>query len=104
MDTLSPLALFEQRIDELHDFSLTHLRDRGVADGLAARVAHEVSKALRAMPNWHSSAVGRQLMVVWLFRILVEGGHKSHSAELIGDLLRELNRRQANQSPTRLEH
>jgi hypothetical protein len=104
MDTLSQLAHFEQRIDELHDFARTYLRDRGVADGLAARVAHEVSKALHAMPSWHSSAVGRQLMVVWLFRALVDGGHRSDSARLIGDLLRELSQRQMNQGTTRLEH
>lgn len=47
-DTLSPLELFQQRIDELHDFALTYLRDHDVADGLATRIAHEVSRALRA--------------------------------------------------------
>lgn len=104
MDTLSPLAQFEQRIDELHDFARIYLRDCGVADGLAARVAHEVSKALHAMPNWHSSAVGRQEMVLWLFRALVDGGHRSDSARLVGDLLHELRQRQMNQGTVRLGH
>jgi folylpolyglutamate synthase/dihydropteroate synthase len=62
-----------------------------VAEGLAARVAQEMNKALRFVPNWHASANGRFEIHVWLFRTLVDGGHKSHSAELISDLLKELN-------------
>lgn len=67
------------------------LVDRKVTERVARVVAREARKALYSTPNWYASTNGRLLVHIWLFRTLVEGGHKSGAAELIADLLGELS-------------
>jgi hypothetical protein len=85
--------------DESHpispdDFVCSYLKVRGVSDALAESVAREASRALRELPYWHITASGRIEMHLRLFRTLVDAGHRSRSAELTGDLLKEMRERQ----------
>ena len=72
-------------------FVETYLVDHGVRAAVARRVARETDRALAWTPNWHASRSGRLLVHIWLFRALVDGGHRSHSAALIAGLLDELS-------------
>lgn len=67
------------------------LVDRKVPGTVARKVAREARKALYSTPSWYASTNGRLLVHIWLFRALVEGGHRPGAAELIADLLSELS-------------
>lgn len=67
------------------------LVDRKVPGTVARNVARQARRALYSTPSWYASSNGRLLVHIWLFRTLVEGGHKSGAAELIADLLSELS-------------
>jgi hypothetical protein len=94
--------------DESHpispdEFVCGYLKGRGVSDAIAQSVALQASRALRNLPNWHASANGRIELHIRLFRTLVDAGHRSHSAELTGDLLKEMrNRRKDGMDPAAL--
>jgi hypothetical protein len=73
------------------EFVETYLVGRGVRAAVARKVAREADRAVAWTPSWHASRSGRLLVHIWLFRALVDGGHRSRSAALIADLLGELS-------------
>ena len=88
-----PATWYESHPIVPDEFVCVYLKGRGVTDGLAESVAREASRALRDLPYWHASAGGRIELHLRLFRTLVDAGHTSRSAELSGDLLKEMRKR-----------
>lgn len=90
-DHSTQLVGLDRQRQGIERFVESYLLDHRVPATIARKVAREAGKAVASMPNWHASRSGRLLVHIWLFRALVDGGHKSHSAELIADLLGQLS-------------
>jgi hypothetical protein len=88
-----PSAWYESHPIVPDELVCVYLKGKGVTDGLAESVAREASRALRDLPYWHASAGGRIELHLRLFRTLVDAGHTSRSAELTGDLVKEMRKR-----------
>lgn len=83
-----------------YEFIRDFLSARDVPPPAAERVASEAVRAIRVLPNWHTTRNALLEIHIWLFRALADGGHKVRGAELIAELLDALREQS---SPTCLE-